>query len=327
MHFKSIHFAAGRPANAAPKLIVLGAVHGNETCGTQAIAQVADELERGTLQLLAGSITFVPITNPLAYQLKRRNGERNLNRNLAPTATPREFEDHIANWLCPLLVQHDVLLDLHSFQAAGGQPFVMVGPHDNAQGLESFAHGQEEQAWAQRLGVGRAVDGWLSTYARGVARRMSDPQAAKLATAHLNQSPLYGIGTTEYMRQHGAHGQGGLALTLECGQHANPAAPAVAYRGILNTLAHFGLIDAPAPAARSMEGLRMFDVIDKAHEADAFARAWTSFDALKAGELIGTRANGQAVHAPGDGYILFPNTGAQAGQEWFYLAQPTDRFA
>jgi predicted deacylase len=327
MHFKSIHFAASRPAHAAPKLIVLGAVHGNEICGTQAIGQVVDALERGALQLIAGSVTFVPVTNPLAYQLKRRNGERNLNRNLAPTDTPREFEDHIANWLCPLLAQHDALLDLHSFQAAGGQPFVMVGPQNNAGGLESFAHAAQEQAWAQRLGVGRAVDGWLSTYAAGVARRMADPHAAKLATAHLNQSPLYGIGTTEYMRRHGAHGKGALALTLECGQHADPAAPEVAYRGILNSLAHLGLIDAPAPAARSMEGLRMFEVIDKAHEADAFARPWTSFDALKAGDVIGTRANGQVVKAPGDGYILFPNTGAQAGQEWFYLAQRTDRFA
>jgi uncharacterized protein len=323
MHFKSIHFAASTPAHThAPTLIVLGAVHGNEICGTQAIAQVVDELERGALQLVAGSVTFVPITNPLAYQRQRRNGDRNLNRNLAPTATPREFEDHIANWLCPLLAQHDALLDLHSFQAQCGQPFVMVGPENNAGEVEKFTRAQQEQDWAKRLGVARAVDGWLSTYVAGVARRMADPEAAKLATAHLNQSAIYGIGTTEYMRA-----QGGMALTLECGQHADPQAPHVAYRAIINTLAYFGLIQAPAPAVHAMESLRLFEVTDKAHEADAFARPWASFDAVKKGELIGTRASGQTVTAPCDGIVLFPNALAQAGQEWFYLARATQRFA
>jgi hypothetical protein len=36
------------------------------------------------------------------------------------------------------------------------------------------------------------------------------------------------------------------------------------------------------------------------------------------------------VHAPGGdwrGCIVFPNTKAQPGQEWFYLAQDTARFA
>jgi uncharacterized protein len=322
MHFKSLNYAASQPKHTnTPKLIVLGAVHGNEICGTQAIGRVVAELEKGALQLTAGGVTFVPITNPLAYQLKRRNGDRNLNRNLAPTATPREFEDHIANWLCPLLAQHTVLLDLHSFQAQGGQPFVMVGPENNQDGVEQFSRAQEENAWAKRLGVARGVDGWLTTYAAGVARRMADPQAAKLATAHLNQSPIYGIGTTEYMRQ-----QGGIALTLECGQHADPRAPEVAYQAIINTLVHFGLIDAPAPSEQRMEGLRMFAVIDKAHEADAFARAWASFDPVKAGELIGTRSHGEQVTAPCDGIVLFPNALAQPGQEWFYLARATQRF-
>jgi predicted deacylase len=62
---------------------------------------------------------FVPmITNPLAYRLKQRMGERNLNRNMAPSAIPQDFEDRIANVLCPLLDAHDVLLDLHSFTRA-----------------------------------------------------------------------------------------------------------------------------------------------------------------------------------------------------------------
>jgi predicted deacylase len=241
-------------------------------------------------------------------------GDRNLNRNLVPTDEPIEFEDRIANWLCPLLAQHDALLDLHSFHTAG-QPFVMLGPEDNAGSLEPFARSAEETALALRLGVHRFVDGWLDTYAAGVARRLAAGVSAREADVH------YGVGTTEFMRA-----QGGIALTLECGQHDDPAAPDVAYLAILNTLAHLQLISTSAPAAvTDTEALRLYAVIDRAHADDQFARAWSSFDPVHAGDVIGVRQNGLPVTADRDGYIVFPNPRALPGQEWFYLARPSDR--
>lgn len=311
LHFQSSTFTSVQPG---ARLIVLGAVHGNETCGTQAIRRVVAEIESGHLKLLAGSVTFVPITNPLAYANHRRMGDRNLNRNLAPTDTPVEFEDRIANWLCPQLVQHDVLLDLHSFHTAG-QPFVMLGPEDNAGVLEPFARAAEETALALRLGVGRFVDGWLDTYAAGVARRVAAGVVAREADAR------YGIGTTEYMRA-----QGGIALTLECGQHDDPAAPDVAWRAIRNTLAHLGISDAAAPSpVANTEALRLYAVIDRTHADDRFARPWASFDPVRAGDVIGTRHDGTAVTAEADGYVVFPNPAALPGQEWFYLARASNR--
>lgn len=314
--FKSIAFAG--PA-AGVRVIVLGAVHGNETCGTRAIVRVADEIDRGELRLVAGTLTLVPITNPLAYSRRQRAGDRNLNRRLAPTDSPREFEDHVANWLCPLLAAHEVLLDLHSFSAPG-VPFVFLGPRDNDGPVEPFACAATEEALALRLGVGRVVDGWLSIYAAGVVRRRE--QAASFPGATLDLDPRYGIGTTEYMRS-----TGGAALTLECGQHDDGAAPDVAYGAIVATLAHLRLVEAPEPpAAAAVEALSLVEVIDKLHDADAFARAWSSFDAVRAGERIGTREGGAAVVAPFDARIVFPNPGAAAGHEWFYLATASGRF-
>jgi predicted deacylase len=311
LHFESISFTGLAPG---ARLIVLGAVHGNETCGTQAIRRVIGEIESGQLGIVAGSVTFVPVTNPLAYANHRRMGDRNLNRNLVPTDTPTEFEDRIANWLCPLLAQHDALLDLHSFHTAG-QPFVMLGPLDNAGLLEPFARSAEETALALRLGVHRFVDGWLDTYAAGVARRVAAGVSAREADAR------YGVGTTEFTRAHG-----GIALTLECGQHDDPAAPAVAWQAIRNTLAHLGLTAAPAPQPVSdTEALSLYQVIDRAHADDHFSRAWSSFDPVQAGERIGTRHDGTAVLADRAGYIVFPNPNALPGQEWFYLAQPSTR--
>ena len=314
--FESIEFSATTPG---PRLIVTGAVHGNETCGTVAIRRVLDDIGHDRLAVAAGKVTFVPVTNPLAYQRRQRQGDRNLNRGLVPTAEPREFEDHVANWLCPLLARHDVLLDLHSFHTPG-EPFVMVGPEDNTGTLEPFAHAAREEALAVRLGVRRIVDGWLETYATGVKRRIA--QHAGGTAAGLDLDPDYGVGTTEYMRR-----QGGWAFTLECGQHEDPRAPEVAYQAILNTLAHLELIDAPAPPpAADVEALRLFDVVDKVHAGDSFSRPWASFDAVLAGELIGTRHDGTPMRAEADGRIVFPNPAAMPGQEWFYLACPLGRF-
>ena len=118
-------------------------------CGRLGILRVIDDLNSGRTRLLRGSVTFVPVTNPLAYNKVQRAGDRNLNRNLAPTDAPQEFEDHIANWLCPQLAAHDVLLDLHSFLAPG-VPFAFMGPRNNDGPLEPFAFAEQEQALAVR---------------------------------------------------------------------------------------------------------------------------------------------------------------------------------
>jgi predicted deacylase len=320
MHaFQVTRFQAIEPG---PRLLVTGAVHGNEVCGTRAIRRLIDEFQNDQRQLLRGSLSLVPICNPLAYQKGQRSGDRNLNRRLRPTQDPREFEDHVANWLCPLMQQHDILLDLHSFQAQG-RPFVMVGPEDNSASLQPFTQAAQELAWAKVLGVQRGVDGWLDTYSGGVAQRRAR-YAGREVGSSVDLDEQYGVGSTEYMRS-----TGGMALTLECGQHEDPEAPEVAYRAIVNSLLHFGLIEGEAPAVQSMAGLRLHHVEDKLHADDDFVKPWVSFDRVQPGELIGRRANGEPVHAPQQGWegcIVFPNSKAQAGQEWFYLARELERF-
>jgi predicted deacylase len=120
-----------------------------------------------------------------------------------------------------------------------------------------------------------------------------------------------------------------MALTLECGQHADPQAPEVAYRAIMNVLAHFGLIDAPKPEpvpVEEMEYLSMMEVHDKLDADDKFSRTWSSFDRVKQGDEIGRRADGTAVLAPYDAYMLFPDVNAKANAEWFYLAKVSQSF-
>ncbi len=313
-HLRVHQFHGLRPG---PRLLVLGAVHGNEVAGVHGIRQVLQALDEGTLRITRGSVSFVPITNPLAHQLGRRTGERNLNRNLRPGAVPQDFEDRLANVLCPLLEAHDALLDLHSFQGAG-EAFVMIGPTDNTGSLEPFAHAADEARLAVHLGVRRVVDGWLGVYERGVARRRA--RAQRIGTV-LDTDPNYGVGTTEYMRS-----RGGWGMTLECGQHSDPQGPAVAEQAIRQALALLGLADLPLMPPRSdHEVLSLVDVTDRLHVDDRFVREWASFDAVRAGETVAVRHDGELVAAPADGRIVFPNPKAEPGNEWFYFAQPSQR--
>jgi predicted deacylase len=300
------HFAG---FTAGPSLIVLGAVHGNETAGTRGIERVLAELDGGRWRIERGSLTLLPVANPLAYAKGTRMGERNLNRRLLPTDRPLAYEDHIANTLCPWLAAHDVLLDLHSFRGPG-RPFVMRGPADNHGPLEPFAQAAAEGRLADHLGPARIVDGWMSAYAQGAARR-------RARGLHDDADPSYGIGTTEYMRA-----QGGYAVTLECGQHEDPAAPEVAYRAIRQAVALLRLAELPLlPPAAPLQRLRLVSVVDREHANDRFATAWTSFDKLHAGDLIATRHDGTPVRAERNGHIVFPDPNALPGHEWFYLAE------
>jgi uncharacterized protein len=296
-----------------PRLIVLGAVHGNEICGTRAIERLLVDIERGELRIARGLLTLVPVANPLAYAKGERRGERNLNRRLLPTDAPVEFEDRVANVLCPMLAAHDVLLDLHSFNSPG-RPFVMRGPADNTGPLEAFAHAASEGRLAAYLGPTRIVEGWMPAYTQGAARRRE-------RGLRDDADPSYGIGTTEYMRS-----QGGYGVTLECGQHGDAAAPDVGYRAIRQAIALLGLADiALAPPASEFERLRLTEVIDRQHPADRFVREWRSFDAVHAGERVGERHDGTPVVARAAGHIVFPDVNAQPGHEWFYFARASER--
>ena len=114
-------------------------------------------------------VTLVPVTNPLAYASERRAGDRNLNRKLAPT-------DDAARVRGP---RRQLALPAARRPRGAARPaFVHAPPAcrssssaraDNDGPLEPFAQAAREEALAARLGVGRAVDGWLSTYAAGIA--------------------------------------------------------------------------------------------------------------------------------------------------------------
>ena len=298
-----LHWHTWAALAPGPSLVVLGAVHGNEVCGAHAIVRAIDDLTHGRLRLLRGRLTLVPVANPLAFAQATREGQRNLNRRFLPQPDPQDYEDRITHQLAPLLAQHEVLLDLHSFHTPG-DPFAMVGPRNNSGAREPFARAAEEMALARALGAQQVVEGWLEVYDRAAGLRGELPDDE-------------GIGTNEYMRS-----QGGYAVTIECGQHEDPEAIDAATRAIHGALAHLELAHVPAPPRFAGPAARLKDVVLRESPADRLAQDWHSFDAVQAGDVIAHRADGTPVAAPYDGCVLFPHPEAEVGQELFYLAEP-----
>jgi N2-acetyl-L-2,4-diaminobutanoate deacetylase len=295
-NMETVCFHARAPG---PRLLVLGAVHGNETCGPIAIRQLIDDFREQRLTLRSGAVTFVPVVNGPAHDANVRARGRDLNRGLSPRRQIESEEDAIGNALCDLMIRHDVLVDLHSFRSEG-EPFVFFGPSDNDGALEPFRRAAEEESLAAVLGPSLAIHGWLSTYASTLGDRAEHGADATWRD---------GCGTTEFMRSAGGYG-----VTVECGQHAHPGAPVVARQAVLRAMRHLALIDG-APPARSVDCcIALTEAFIRHDSSDAFARPWQTGSRVAAGERLIERASGDVLHAARDGYVVFPNAQGELGK-------------
>jgi predicted deacylase len=273
-----------------PCFLVLGAVHGNEKCGTEAIRRVIGEIEAGKIKILKGQVTFVPICNPLAYERDVRFIDRNLNRFLVPVENPKNNEEKIGNELCPILASCDVLLDIHSYKA-GGPIFTFVGSAT-----------PEAREFAANLGDVTFVTGWKEAFAAAGKIGSGDQQ---------NES----ADTCQYARKHGAT----AAVTLECGQHKDPEAPEVAYQAIRNAFRYLSMTGEPPLQKRSASDchlITMTRIYDRPNPEGRLAKEWKHLDAVKKGEPIGYLADNTPVPAPEDGFLILPNT---PPPQWFYF--------
>ncbi len=305
---EQVAFAGLHPG---PRLLVTGAVHGNEICGPLAIARAIADCRSGKLTIRRGQVTFVPIVNMKAFRANTREGDRNLNRGLRQRATPSDNEDLVGNALCKLLGEHDVLLDIHSFRSQG-EAFVFVGPEDNSGEIEPFRLSRQESEFALRLGPTTIMHGWLPTYTRAALERRR----------HGGQGdPAEGVGTTEYMRSVGGYG-----VTLECGQHSDPRAVDIAYSAIVNALGHLGLIDARPSPAKVEKGIEIVDAVLCDSAGDRLARDFVTGDAVRSGETIAVRADGSKLTAPSDGFVVFPDRNPRPLDVMYYFGVRSKRF-
>jgi uncharacterized protein len=267
-----------------PQVLVFGAVHGHEICGTMAIRQVMEDLWDGKVVLQKGSVTFVPVANPLAHAKGVRYVKENLNRIFRPTRAPKSDEARFANILCRLVDQCDVFLDVHSITAQG-EPFIYLD-YPTAR----------NRALARVLGPDLAIVGWPELY-------------KKFGAAHQSfDTPRY------------AASKGKDCLLIECGQHEDKDAPRVAHAAILNMLRHYGVIKGSVKKNRLAE-VRMKDGFFREHAKDRLARDWKHLDPVKKGEVLIVKHDGAVIKAPYDALVVMPKASAPVGDDWVYLGK------
>ncbi len=269
---------------AGLNLLILAAVHGNETAGTNASLKIIKELNEGKLQLQKGRLTLVPICNLEAYKKDVRSIDENLNRVMVMHENPCTYEQKLANEICPLIQSHRVTLDLHSTHCIGDVPFAFCDYPD-----------EYNQKLIDALDVDFVLEGWPDIYSKQDAIQ-------------------------DFSTEHCAHAYGNTATTLECGYHKAPEAIELAYRAIVNTLAAFEMIDVPMPSLHPKKHIQMDSYVLKTREG-RLCRNYKHLDPIAQGEEIARYDDGESLFAPFDGYILLPNLQAPIHTEWYYLGK------
>jgi len=279
MDIKPFHFKAEK---SGPSVLILGAIHGNEKCGSKAAEELIAQIETGALILECGSVTFIPICNPKAYAANQRYIDVNLNRVIKLHDDPVHYEENLANQIAPFIAAHDFTLDLHSIHSKGSSFAFLDFPHKDAKGVCAV------------LGVKTIITGWPDMY--------EDTDDATTLSF--------------------AHEAGKASVTVECGQHDDLDAVEVAKAAILNSLKYFGVIAGQAKAAQQCSFVQAKHRIVKEDEGilgDGAVNNIEHMHAVKKGEKIAEYNNGNIVKSPEDGVILIPFKEAQIGDEWFYV--------
>lgn len=264
-----------------PRLLLLGAVHGNETAGSKAIMHLKEALDSKETVLKCGSLTLLPVCNPLAYAQGVRFVEKNLNRIIRRFERPSCPEEEFADEVVQAILQNEYILDLHSTHNAGEPPFAFLD-----------YPGEQTRRLVAAADVDYVICNWPKIY---------------------RDVPI-----ADYCTEYFAHVSGRYAITLECGYHYDRAAEEIARKSIYNVLAELKMIDCPF-VVRDKSYLTLKEVVIK-KRAGHLQRNYRHLDAVAKGEVIGLYEDGEKVTADYDGFILIPNHDAADGTEWFYLA-------
>jgi len=280
-------FESGRPG---PHVLVNALTHGNEFCGMVAATHLLDTAVRPQI----GTLT-VSFANVAAYEsfdstrpLESRQLVHNMNRIWSEAwldGGDDSPELARARALRPVVAAADHILDIHS-TSGDVQPF--------------WVYPQYQRNAAAALALGRP------------AVHLVMPQ---------------GLGSGTPLIQHGRHGQAehhGVALVAECGQHFRQASSTLAVEVALDFIAHFGLIERAAPAARPQQRFELLQTWVIKTPEFRFTRPLVGFEVFAKGELIATDGADEIRALCDDCTVLMPTRNPVVGREGVYLSQPID---
>lgn len=265
------------------KVLILGAVHGNEIAGARACERLVAEINNGGIVLLKGALTLVPVANPRAYEKDTRQIEENLNRVIKNWENPITYEQNLGVEIAKLIDDCDYMLDVHSTHNAGDIPFSFLDYPTNGN-LEII----------KALDVDYVLSGWPEVYGA--------------------QDCIQDFSTETY-----AHTKGKNGVTLESGYHKDSAAIELAYKSIINLLTQLEMI-VGIGESKEKKIIKMTDIIIKEKDGK-FAQNFRHLDFVAQGTIIAVCDDGQTFVAEKDCYIIIPNHDAKIGAEWYYIGE------
>ena len=263
-------------------VLFLGAIHGNEPAGTKAIYMVLEKFASKALTPLKGSVSFIPVCNPDAFEKDVRQIDENLNRIIKKYDNPQTYEQQIANELVEHIKEADVIIDLHSTFCQLGQPFIFSDyPNELADKISSA------------LNIKYIIKGWPEIYA--------------------NNSDIQDYSTGACAQTYGK-----TCLTVECGHHYAESSIQTAYYTIMSTLLCLNMLQGYPAQPITQEYIYMDSIFIKTKEGK-LSKDYNHLDKVKSGEILATYDDGTSIICPQDAYILLPKANATINSEWFYL--------
>jgi predicted deacylase len=239
-----------RGTRPGPKVMVMGAVHGNERLGAEVITMLRREI---TPESLSGTLTLV-LGNPAAYAIDRRFVDNDLNRLFGPDhgqlaqkdPAMLTTEEKRALELAPLLQGADYLLDIHC-TIKPSVPFVYC------------------EATPRHVALARLFE----------SQYIVSP-AAEGHVIDLHAS------SDNFVDAHG-----GVGLTYEAGWHKQPSALADVVAKTYNFLRVVGSLEGtPANPSSEPIHLEIYETIIPQDADFKFEKDFSNFDAYDQNSLI-----------------------------------------
>lgn len=263
-------------------LIILGAIHGDEPCGTIAINKAMDQLNQGTLKLTSGKVTFFPMCNPKAYEQKVRYIDDNLNRIFKIHESPSSYEEKLSTEICSKILELNptAILDLHSFSGKG-EPFGFL---DNDT--------PENRKFSFEMNEKYIITGWDTAFGEV-------------------ENPSYC--TESFARDNNIH-----CILVECGQNHTKEAEEFAIKTLYRGLSYWNLIDEFEDTKTAPSFIEMKHVITKEAQGELLI-PHNNFVKCQKGQTIAAYGPEKHIEMPFDGYVILPKFKAEVGHEWFYI--------
>ena len=287
-------FESGKPG---PHVLINALTHGNEFCGMVAACHLLDSAVRPRVGTL--TVSFANVAAYETFDTARPFDSRLITHNLNRIWSSEMLDgtgdldsDSVelrrAREMRPVVAAADHVLDIHS----------------TSQDVAPF---------------------WVyPAFARHGAVALALPQPR----LHLVMPQGLGSGTPliQYGKFGNAESNAGAAMVVECGGHFRQASADMAIGVAMHFLAHFGLVDRPAPdLADTASPPRRFELLRTYVIANTdfhFVRPLIGFEVFAKDELIATDG-GVEVRAPCDDCTVFmPARLAIVGREGVYLTRP-----